>query len=152
MKQYIEPMESAGRDLVMRGLDKPVTMLNLLRFRAVADYAGAQSFAPAVPISGADAFQLYVDHTLPFLQQSGGELLYMGRGGPWFIGPETERWDLAMLVRRASIASFIAFASNEAYAAGLAHRTAAIEDSRLLPMDDWGGGHSFKLLPQLSQF
>jgi hypothetical protein len=60
----------------------------------------------------------------------------MGRGGPWFIGPDAERWDLAMLVRQSSIASFIAFASNTAYAVGLAHRTAAIEDSRLLPMED----------------
>ena len=136
MRSYIDPTEAAGRALVMRGMDKPVTMLNLLRFRAVADYSGTPSFAPATPISGAAAFQLYVDHTLPFLTESGGELLYMGRGGPWFIGPEAERWDLAMLVRQSSIASFIAFASNSAYAAGLAHRTAAIEDSRLLPMED----------------
>lgn len=137
MNRYIEPSEDAGRNLVMRGMHKPVTMLNLLRFRAVADYSGAASFAPAAPISGAAAFQLYIDHTLRFLQQSGGELLYMGRGGPWFIGPEAEGWDLAMLVRQSSIASFIAFASNEACAAGLVHRTAAIEDSRLLPMEDW---------------
>jgi uncharacterized protein (DUF1330 family) len=136
MTAFINPTEAAGRTLVMRGLDKPVTMLNLLRFRAVADYAAAPSFAPSTPISGAAAFQIYVDHTMPFLKESGGELLYMGRGGPWFIGPEAERWDLAMLVRQSSIASFIAFASSQAYAEGLAHRTAAIEDSRLLPMED----------------
>lgn len=136
MTAFINPTDAAGRTLVMRGMDKPVTMLNLLRFRAVADYAAAPTFAPPTPISGAAAFQLYVDHTLPFLKESGGELLYMGRGGPWFIGPEAERWDLAMLVRQSSIASFIAFASNQAYAEGLAHRTAAIEDSRLLPMED----------------
>lgn len=136
MTAFINPTEAAGRALVMRGLDKPVTMLNLLRFRSVADYAAAPSFAPAMPISGAAAFELYIDHTMPFLKESGGELLYMGRGGPWFIGPEAERWDLAVLVRQSSIASFLAFASNQAYAEGLAHRTAAIEDSRLLPMED----------------
>ena len=136
MTRHINPTEAAGRALVMRGMDKPVTMLNLLKFWDVADYSGTPKFAPTTPISGAAAFQLYVDHTLPFLKESGGELLYMGRGGPWFIGPEAERWDLAMLVRQSSIASFIAFASNTAYAAGLAHRTAAIEDSRLLPLED----------------
>ena len=136
MTSYITPTGTAGRALVMRGMEKPVTMLNLLRFRAVADYARTPELTPAIPISGAAAFGLYVDHTLPFLKESGGELIYMGRGGPWFIGPDIERWDLAMLVRQSSIASFIAFASNTAYAAGLAHRTAAIEDSRLLPMED----------------
>jgi hypothetical protein len=39
-----------------------------------------------------------------------------------------------MIVRQRSVPSFMAFASNEAYLAGLAHRTAAIEDSRLLPI------------------
>jgi hypothetical protein len=134
--RYIDPTEAAGRTLVMRGMNNQVTMLNLLKFRAVADYSGTPELAPPVPISGAEAFRLYVDHTMPFLKESGGELIYMGHGGPWFIGPDAERWDLAMLVRQSSIASFIAFASNKAYAAGLAHRTAAIEDSRLLPMED----------------
>jgi hypothetical protein len=39
-----------------------------------------------------------------------------------------------MLVRQSSVASFMAFASNTAYLAGLGHREAAIEDSRLLPL------------------
>jgi len=32
--------------------------------------------------------------------------------------------------------SFIAFESNAAYMAGIGHRTAAIEDSRLLPLTE----------------
>ena len=39
-----------------------------------------------------------------------------------------------MLVRQKSSQAFIAFASDRAYLAGLGHRTAAIEDSRLLPL------------------
>ena len=39
-----------------------------------------------------------------------------------------------MLVRQHSVAAFLAFASNEAYLAGMGHRTAAVEDSRLLPL------------------
>jgi hypothetical protein len=39
-----------------------------------------------------------------------------------------------MLVRQSSFASFIAFASNQAYLAGIGHRVAALEDSRLLPI------------------
>jgi len=39
-----------------------------------------------------------------------------------------------MLVRQHSVDAFKAFASNEAYLAGMGHRTAAIEDSRLLPL------------------
>jgi hypothetical protein len=39
-----------------------------------------------------------------------------------------------MLVRQRSINDFIAFASNKEYLEGIGHRTAALEDSRLLPL------------------
>jgi hypothetical protein len=32
------------------------------------------------------------------------------------------------------VQAFLAFASHDAYLAGLGHRTAAVEDSRLLPL------------------
>jgi hypothetical protein len=126
-------MES-GRNFMLRGISGSIVMLNLLRFRAVADYASAPLLAPASPISGADAFRKYIDHTLPFLKESGGELLFLGDGGKFLIGPPGERWDMAMLVRQKSADSFVAFNSNQEYLAGLGHRTAALEDSRLLPL------------------
>jgi len=131
---YLEPTPEAGREFFSRRIAGPVVMLNLLRFRAVADYAMFPDLAPPVPISGADAFQRYIDHTLPHLQASGGELLFLGQGGGYVIGPPDERWDLMMLVRQKSMESFLAFASNAAYLAGMGHRTAALEDSRLLPL------------------
>ena len=132
--RHLEPTMDAGRALMMRGIKGPIVMLNLLRFRDVADYSATPALAPAAPISGAEAFQRYIDHTLPHLAKSGGELKFLGTGGSWFIGPDSERWDMAMMVRQRSLESFMAFAANEAYLAGMGHRTAAIEDSRLLPL------------------
>jgi len=114
-------------------------MLNLVRLRAVADYGASPELAPAAPISGAEAYDRYVAHTLPFLRASGGEVTFLGDGGPWLIGPEGERWDRAMLVQQASVADFMAFASEAGYLAGLGHRTAAAEDSRLLPLVEASG-------------
>jgi hypothetical protein len=134
MKAHLEPTQEAGREFFSRGIQGPVVMLNLLRFRAVADYSGAPHLAPGAPISGEAAYRLYMDHTLPYLAKSGGELLFYGRGGSYLIGPSDERWDAAMLVRQESLASFLAFASDQGYLLGLGHRTAALEDSRLLPL------------------
>ncbi len=127
-----------GRAFMTRGIAGSVVMLNLLKFRATADYSLTPALAPAEPISGAAAFQRYVDHTLPFLKESGGELLFVGKGGPFLIGPADECWDMAMLVRQASPGSFVAFNSNASYLAGLGHRVAALEDSRLLPLVEGG--------------
>jgi len=120
----------------MRGISGGVVMLNLLRFRTVADYSASPELAPLSPISGEAAYRLYMEHTLPHLEKSGGKLLFFGRGGQFLIGPADERWDAAMLVQQASTAAFMAFASNREYLAGIGHRTAALEDSRLLPLQE----------------
>ncbi|TQI72770.1 hypothetical protein FHT98_0488 [Bosea sp. AK1] len=134
MTAYLAPSWEAGRDLFRRNIVGEVVMLNLLRFRDIADYAATPELAPAEAISGAKAFHLYISHTLPYLEASGGSLLFIGEGGPFFIGPEAERWDRAMLIRQSSVENFIAFASHEGYLAGYGHRLAAIADSRLLPL------------------
>ncbi len=134
MTTYLEPTQAAGRDFVMRQIKGGVIMLNLLRFRETADYSANPELAPEAPISGAAAFQKYIDHTLPYLRESGGDLIFLGEGGSYLIGPEAERWDLVMLVRQHSAESFLAFAAHEAYLGGIGHRMAALEDSRLMPV------------------
>src|SRR5208282_5387444 len=131
---YLEPTQEAGRALIARQITGEVVMLNLLRFRANADYSGYPELAPAKPMTGAAAYDLYIEHTLPYLRQSGGELIFLGHGGPFLIGPADERCDAAMLVRQRSVSDFIAFASNLGYLGGIGHRVAAREDSRLLPL------------------
>ncbi|WP_397382058.1 DUF1330 domain-containing protein [Prosthecobacter sp.] len=128
------PTQQAGREFAMRGMQGELIMLNLLRFRETADYSSAPELAPDSPIRGAEAFDRYIRHTLPFLHQSGGELMFLGAGGSFLIGPEHERWDLVMLVRQSSAEAFLAFAENQDCMAGLGHRTAAVQDSRLLPL------------------
>jgi hypothetical protein len=131
---YLDPTQDQGRAFFTRGISGAVVMLNLLRFRGVADYSATPALAPQAPVSGEQAYRLYMEHTLPFLKASGGELLFYGRGGDLLIGPTSERWDAAMLVRQSTVASFLAFASNQGYLSGIGHRTAALEDSRLLPL------------------
>lgn len=132
--RYIEPSQRAGRRFMQRGIEGSIIMLNLLRFREFADYTANPELTPVVPISGAEAFNRYIYHTLPFLRESGGEVMFLGNGGEFLIGPEDERWDLVMLIHQSSAQSFHSFSSHQDYLAGIGHRTAAIEDSRLLPM------------------
>jgi uncharacterized protein (DUF1330 family) len=131
---YLEPTQELGHAFVTRGITGSIIMLNLLRFRRIADYSATPELTPPTAISGAEAFERYISHTLPYLKDSGGELLFLGDGGRFLIGPESERWDLAMLVRQHSVEAFLSFASNREYLAGIGHRRAALEDSRLLPL------------------
>ena len=136
MQTYHEPTQESGRAFFARGITGKVVMLNLLCFRKTADYSSTPELAPATPITGEAAYRLYMEHTWPHLERSGGRLLFYGRGDGFLIGPAGERWDAAMLVEQSSAAAFMAFAANAEYLAGMGHRTAALEDSRLLPLQE----------------
>jgi hypothetical protein len=131
---YLEATRDAGRAFMQRGITGPVVMLNLLRFRELADYAAHPALAPPAPIRGVEAYRRYLAHARAFLEARGGGLDFLGKGGPYLIGPAADRWDAAMLVRHRSVADFASFANDPAYLAGIGHRMAALEDSRLLPL------------------
>ena len=72
MKQtYLSITQEAGRRFIMRKIEGPVVMLNLLRFCEVADYSAFPELKPENPISGKEAYQKYIAHTLPFLKKIG---------------------------------------------------------------------------------
>ena len=139
-EKYLMPTQEAGRNFVMRQIQGSVVMLNLLRFRKIADYSTSPDLNPDEPISGEQAYQLYIEHTLPFLTKSGGEILFIGKGGNFLIGPTDEYWDAVLLVKQKNVSSFLAFESDQDYMKGIGHRTAALEDSRLLPLVEHHNG------------
>ena len=136
MSAHLAATRDAGRAFFSAPTAKPVAMLKLLRFRTVADDAAHPQLAPPAPISGEEAYRRYVAHTAPFLEKSGGEVLFVGHARAFLIGPESERRDAAMRVRQRDAQAFLAFASDPACMAGIGHRVAALEDSRLLPLTE----------------
>lgn len=69
-----------------------VGTLNLLRFRETADYSVTPELAPETAISGAAAFQRHIEHTLPYLHETGGDLLFIGAGGPFLINRHFQQY------------------------------------------------------------
>ncbi len=133
---YIQVSNEAGAKLFSRNLTGEIVMLNMLRFRETADYSASPELAPEQSIAGEEAYRRYSIHTLPLLQAAGGSVVYSGTGGDFLIGPSNEFWDLVLLVRHKSLHAFRTFATDKTYLAGAGHRTAALQDSRLLPLID----------------
>lgn len=136
MTYYLDPTQDNGAALVRRRLTGNIVMLNLLRFRDIAVYSEFPDLAPPSPISGYEAYQRYMDHTLPYLTESGGSILYAGQGGTYFVSPADQGWDMVLLIRQTSLESLFSFAANPDYLEGTGHRTAALLDSRILPLTD----------------
>ena len=107
--------------------DTPVVMLNLLRFRDVALYKDG----PAA-WSGRDAYRRYAEFTFGKLREIGAEVIFFGAARGALIAPPDEDWDEVLLVRYPSAQAFMQMLSAPDYREATRHRTAAIEDSRLI--------------------
>lgn len=131
---HIHPTRQAGLAFAKGDIEGPVVMLNLLRFRDEADYSASPELSPNQSLSGADAYRRYVEAVMPLIHGTGGELIFRGRANDALIGPDDERWDLVLLVRYPTKSSFLDFSTSEDYLKIAGHRTAALEDSRLIPL------------------
>ncbi len=136
---FLNPTEEAGRKLFTGDMSKPVVMLNLLKFRPQADFTQYPELTPPEPISGKEAYELYIKCSQPFLEAAGGRILFMGRSQEYFIGPSEETWDFVMLIAQRSLKDFLNFASDKDYLVGIGYRAAALSDSRLLPISETHG-------------
>ena len=137
MNKHIDVSPEAGKEFYQNFHDKgKVVMLNLLKFRATANYTNLEALKPDKEISGEEAYQLYMDGTLPELEKAGSRIIYFGKSRNFLIGPDSEQWDAVLLVEHESVLKFMEFAQNPDYLKIAGHRTAALEDSRLLPTNE----------------
>lgn len=109
--------------------DKPIVMINLLRYRDQAAYA---SDADAEPCSGREAYQRYGTAVMPLIVKAGARPTWMGTVACTVIAPDGESWDDAVLVEYPTREAFVEMTSSPEYQAIAFHRTAALEDSRLI--------------------
>lgn len=109
-------------------LDTPVTMLNLLRYRAQAEYPAGSGHAPC---SGREAYQRYAEVALRKIRELGGEPVLLAPVLARVIAPAGEDWDELLLVRYPSLGALLAMLAMPDYRAATVHRTAALEDARL---------------------
>ncbi len=135
MEKYLNSNQESGRIFYQKYHNKgKIVMLNLLKFKLKADYSNLGNIKPDKEISGIEAFQLYMNFILPELTKSGSRIIFYGESSNYLIGPEAETWDMVLLVEHESVSKFIEFSDSEEFLKNVGHRTAALEDSRLLPI------------------
>jgi len=132
---YVSPTPEAIASFIARDISGPVRMLNLLRFRDTADYSEYPDLAPDDSLTGEEAYDLYGAVVLPLLGSFGAKPVLMGSGGSLLIGPDDAQWDRVLVVEYPSVATFLEFIQSPEYQAISGHRTAAVADSRLLPIE-----------------
>lgn len=134
MTDHIDPTREqfdAFKDLPR---DTPILMLNLIRYRDVADYGDGSD-----DVSGAEAYRRYGKESGPIFARVGGSIVWRGRPEIVLTGPTDEVWDAAFIARYPHAGAFFEMVTDADYREAVKHRTAAVATSRLIRMAEFDG-------------
>ncbi|MEM1439001.1 MAG: DUF1330 domain-containing protein [Pseudomonadota bacterium] len=134
MSEHIDPTREqfdAFKDLPR---DTPILMLNLIRYRDVADYGDGSD-----DVSGAEAYRRYGKESGPIFARVGGSIVWRGRPEIVLTGPTDEVWDAAFIACYPHAGAFFEMVTDADYREAVKHRTAAVATSRLIRMAEIDG-------------
>jgi len=105
--------------------DRPVVMVNLLRFKPRAD-------APDAGLTGEEAYRRYVEPMRTFIESKGCRIIWMGRVDSQVIGTGGEDFHAIALVEYPSRQAFVAIATDPHVGEIGVHRAAGLESQWLI--------------------
>jgi uncharacterized protein (DUF1330 family) len=108
---------------------QPVVMLNLLRYRARAEYPPGTETEPR---TGRQAWEEYSRHMLPIFTKIRARPVFRAEAGVTLIGPQDPRWDEVLIVEYPSRGTIEGMIASPEYQSAMVHRIAALEDARLI--------------------
>lgn len=139
---YIDPSREDFDAFKALPRDAPIHMLNLLRFRDLAEYPQGHENADR-GWSGSRAYREYGRASSGVFSRVGGAIVWRGGFECVVIGPGAETWDLGFVARYPSGRAFLEMVADPEYRDAVVNRTAALLDSRLVRFTPGEGGAEF---------
>ena len=128
VENHVMPRQDQLTGLLELGGDKPIQMLNLLKFHDVAQYDD-----PAEPkISGREAYMRYGAPMSALVSSKGGRIIFSSKIDHLVIGEVGELWDVAAIMEYPSRAAFVEIATSPEVAAMGVHRKAGLKGQLLI--------------------
>jgi len=137
MSNHIDPERQQFDTFKELPRDKPIMMLNLLRFREKAAYENGRG------ATGAEAYAAYVEESGSIFRRVGGEIIWRGKPELMVIGPKDKHWDMIFVAQYPTANAFLKMVTDPEYRIAVKHRQAAVADSRLIRTTDTTDGAGF---------
>lgn len=128
---HVDPERAAFDAFKALPRDRPVDMLNLVRFRERAAYPSDHPLA-GERLTGAEAYARYGEESGPVFRRVGGTLVWTASFELMLIGPGEERWDAMFVARYPAAGAFLEMVTDPVYREAVKHRQAAVLTSRLI--------------------
>jgi uncharacterized protein (DUF1330 family) len=128
---YVDPTREQFEAFKALPRDTPIRMLNMLRYKDRADYP-ADHPNHGKGLSGREAYAEYGRAIAPILARVGAQIAWRGKFEVVVTGPPEPEWDDVFVMGYPNSAAFLAMVTDPEYRQHVAHRTAAVQDSRLI--------------------
>ena len=138
---YIDPSPENFQAFKDLPRDEPIHMLNLLRYRDLAEYPEGHEHH-GNGWSGRRAYQEYGRTSGPIFARVGGTIVWRGAFQTMVTGPGDKDWHDGFVAQYPNSAAFFEMIKDPDYQKAVVNRTAALVDSRLMrfaPGDVAGG-------------
>ena len=103
--------------------DKPIKMVNLLKFKSKAEYEDQRK----TDLTGEEAYAIYSNEVINHLAKVGGKIIFSGKVKGLLLGEVEDLWDLVAIAQYPNKTAMIAMFTNEDYLVSEKHRSAGLE-------------------------
>ena len=132
VENAVEPTGAQLESLIAGAADRPVHMVNLLKFRERAEYPdGADA-----DLSGREAYMRYGGPMMELVHKAGGKLQFSGDVTDILVGEVEENWDMVAIMTYPSEAVMAEITQSPEFAAISGHRKAGLKGQLLLVCPD----------------
>ena len=122
VENAVVPTPEQIKELGEGGHDKPIYMVNLLKFRERAEYEDGRE----TDLSGREAYQLYGRAVVGILPDYGGKIVFVGDVTFLALGQVEDLWDEVAIAMYPSRAELLQMSSSPEWQALAVHRTAGL--------------------------
>ena len=141
-ERYIDPSPASFQAFKDLPRDEPIHMLNLLRYRDLADYPEGHEHH-GNGWTGRRAYEEYGTASGPIFRRVGGTIVWRGAFQTVVTGPEAMHWHDGFVAQYPNAGAFFEMVKNADYQQAVVNRTAALQDSRLVRFQPGEGGDGF---------
>ncbi|MEM9177687.1 MAG: DUF1330 domain-containing protein [Myxococcota bacterium] len=122
VENAVNPTPEQIQELGEEGHDRPIYMVNLLKFKEKAEYADGRE----TELSGAEAFGIYAAEVVDHLAKVGGKPVIGGQVTGLRLGEVEELWDSVAIAMYPSRKAMLQMITDPAYAKSAEHRAAGL--------------------------
>jgi len=123
VENALGPTEAQIKEMQAPGLDQPICLINMLKYREVAVYPDGRETS----LTGKETYDIYAKAVEKMLPAFGGRIVFVGAVTYLRMGRVADLWDEVAIVMYPSRSQMLKMTMSDAWKEASVHRLAGLE-------------------------